>query len=236
MRRRQKEELKEFFAERGEELPGDLFEIDNDESDAEEESKDSEEYYDEDEDDAVELSYNGEERRLYVQGNSFLQMEICPEQFDSWEDTVRPYAAQLIAAGRKPESVVKSIYLVFENVIKLPSEADLSDFFYMIPNLPPQISPPAFMRDQKHAYCLPQRAMRGSYNTDLLYDSFGQYLMISFSFEPMGDFLEVKLKLTTHWTDAMHIDSALEQLDTMKTNLNAAFHSIIKDKARSLLE
>ncbi len=164
-------------------------------------------------------------------------MEISPEQFDSWGRHCQAlYAAQLINAARKSESLVDSIYLVFENVIKLPSEADLSDFFYMIPNLPPQISPPAFMRDQNMLITCRKEPMRGSYDTDLLYDSFGQYLMVSFSFEPMGDFLEVKLKLTTHWTDAMHIDSALEQLDAMKTNLNAAFHSIIKDKARMLLE
>ncbi len=71
MRRRQKEKFKEFFAEEGEESLADLFEFDDDESEAEDDSKDSEEYCDEDEDDAIELSYNGEERRLFIQGNFF---------------------------------------------------------------------------------------------------------------------------------------------------------------------
>ncbi len=203
---------------------------------ASEEGYDSDDDYDEDEEDMLELSFNDRERRLYIQGNTFVQMELNPEQFDSWEDTVRPYAQQIIDTCRKPETLVKDIYLCFENTIQLPPEVDLTEYFYMVPTLPPQITPPAFMRDQKHAYYLPQRAMRGSYDTDLLYDSFGQYLKISFSFEPNGEFLEVKLKLTTHWTDALHIDSAIEQLDTMKTNLNAAFHSIIRDKARMLFE
>ncbi len=201
-----------------------------------EEDYDADDDYDEDEEEMLELSYNDRERRLYIQGNTFVQMELNPEQFDAWEDTVRPYAEQIIDTCKKPKTLVTDIYLCFENIMQLPPEVDLTEYFYMVPTLPPQITPPTFMRDQKHAYYLPQRAMRGSYDTDLLYDSFGQYLMISFGFEPNGEFLEVKLKLTTHWTDALHIESALEQLDTMKTNLNAAFHSIIKDKTRLLFE
>jgi len=199
------------------------------------EDDEQEEWAYDNEDDQLNLMSEDEERRLYVQRN-FISMDIEPKKFDSWEDTVRPFAEKIVETCRPTKRVLDALYLSFENTILMPPGADLSEFFYMLPVLPPKIVPPAFMREQKHEYYLPQRAMSGHYTTDLLYDSFGQYLTLSFDFNPKEDYLEVKLRLSIHWQDQIYIDDVLERFDCMKTSLNAAFHSILKDRMIHIFE
>lgn len=76
----------------------------------------------------------------------------------------------------------------------------------------------------------------GNYTTDLIYDSFGQILRCQYEITPVDSGLKVMLGLQSQWHDTFVASEAMRILDDMKNNLYVAFHSLITDRTRSLIE
>lgn len=158
--------------------------------------------------------------------------------FESWEDSFKPYLSTVIDAYQaiQPTSQVEQAVLGFNNRLYLPAEIELSDYFHTLPAAPPNVVPPRFMRDNNLAYAFPARVMKGSYSTDLLYDSGSHFLRCSFELEPTQSGLQVDLDLELHWHRPFMIEAAISIFDGMKNNLYVAFHSLITDQTRALFQ
>lgn len=169
-------------------------------------------------------------------GAAFL---LCaPQQFESWEDSAKPILAAIIDAYKAidPAQLIQQAVLGFHNRMYLPAEIELLDYFHMLPNLPPNVVPPRYMRENNLAYAFPDRMMKGSYSTDLLYESGAHFLRCSFELEPAHQGLQVDLDLELHWHQPFVLNAAMSIFDGMKNNLYVAFHSLITDQTRRLFE
>jgi uncharacterized protein (TIGR04255 family) len=147
-------------------------------------------------------------------------------RFESWEDSFKPYLSTVIDAYQaiQPNAQVEQAVLGFNNRLYLPAEIELSDYFHTLPAAPPNVVPPRFMRDNNLAYAFPARVMKGSYSTDLLYDSGSHFLRCSFDLEPTHSGLQVDLDLELHWHRPFMIEAAMSIFHGMKNNVYVAFH------------
>ncbi|MBX9671042.1 MAG: hypothetical protein K2X93_25845, partial [Candidatus Obscuribacterales bacterium] len=161
-----------------------------------------------------------------------------PEHFEAWEETVNPYLIPMIefCSASEAFSLAQGASLNFGNVISLPREVNLTDFFHMLPSLPPKVVPPRLMREENLSYAFPSRVTRTSYTTDLLYDSNDQALRCSYEITTQGDSQRVELDLEAQWTSAFPVIHAEQVFNDLKNNLYIAFHSLITDRTRSLFE
>ncbi len=78
--------------------------------------------------------------------------------------------------------------------------------------------------------------MKGSYSTDLLYETGAQFLRTNCEIQPTDEGVEVQLSLEAHWREPFVIDKAMAVIDGLKNNLYVAFHSLITDRTRSLFQ
>ncbi len=186
--------------------------------------------------DLVFLSEN-EESSLLI---NFEKVSISsnPEHFEAWEETVNPYLLPMIdfCSSCEAFSLAQGATLNFGNVISLPREVDLTDFFHMLPSLPPKVVPPRLMREENLSYSFPSRVTRTSYTTDLLYDSNDQILRCAYEITTQGDSLRVELDLEAQWTSAFPVVHSEQVFNDLKNNLYIAFHSLITDRTRTLFE
>ncbi len=186
--------------------------------------------------DLVFLSDNEEQSLLL--NFSRASLSCNPSQFESWEDTVKPYLMPLIDVCKNCDSYLSSTgaSLQFGNVIDLPAEVDLSDYFHMLPSPPPLVVPPRLMREENLSYSFPTRMLRSAHRTDLAYDIPGQILTCCYQIHKTYDGYRVELDLESLWTNPFPVDDLPQVFDDLKNNLYMAFHSLITDRTRDLFE
>lgn len=187
-------------------------------------------------DELVFLSGN-EEHSLLLQFEK-LSLSSNPEVFESWEDSVKPYLTPMldVCTSSDDYSSPRGAMLHFGNVINLPIEADLYDYFHMLPMKPPQVVPPRLMREENLMYSFPNRMIRAAYRTDLLYDKQGQLLRCTYVIDATGGSSVVELDLEAHWAEPFSPDETQQVFNELKNNLYVAFHSLITDRTRAQFE
>jgi uncharacterized protein (TIGR04255 family) len=158
--------------------------------------------------------------------------------YETWEETFRPYAVDVVNACKATynQAKITKVAVLFSNLITLPAEVELTEYFHMLPNEPPRVIPPRFMREQNLSYSFPKRLIRANHSTDLMYDDDPRFLRCIYTIEPVGPSLEVRLDLESHWIQECTLDQVLELADGLKKNVYIAFHSLITDQTRALFE
>jgi len=182
------------------------------------------------------LSTNEEQSLLLNFGRASLSCN--PDRFESWEDSVKPYLVPLVEICKTSRAYKSPLgaTLQFGNVINLPAEVDLSDYFHMLPSRPPKVVPPLLMREENLTYTFPTRLMRSAQTSILMYESSKQLLRCSYEINLTGTGYKVELDLESQWAEPFPIDDLSQVFDDLKNNLYAAFHSLITDRTRDLFE
>jgi len=182
------------------------------------------------------LSRNEEQSLLMNFGRASLSCN--PSRFESWEDTVKPYLVPLIDVCKSSRAYTSPMgaTLQFGNLIILPPEVALSDYFHMLPSRPPKVVPPLLMREENLSYAFPTKLVRSGQTSILMFDSSKQLLRCSYEINLTSAGYKVELDLESQWTEPFAIGDLSQVFDDLKNNLYAAFHSLITDRTRDLFE
>jgi len=177
-------------------------------------------------------------RLLTEQGNLHL---ICKDRYRSWEETVRPYIVAVSDATKitNPGMQLSQIDLSFLNLIEMPAEVDLWDYFNMHLTLPAAPHAPQLMQEFDERYEFPREAKRTQLSADLYYsDSRFDYLTITQVFDRTPESSRVALNLEAHWSPpaVFALELVPEIADKLKQDIYSAFHGLITDKMRKLFE
>lgn len=163
-------------------------------------------------------------------------------QYETWEDTIKPHIENVIAGARATydQARICRAWLLFTNHFELPAEVELSDYFHMLPQLPPHVVPPRVMREQNIAYSFPKKMMQAYYTTDLCFNDVSRYIEVTYKIRPEERHLDVTLDLESQWCgyedEAATMADVTALADQLKQDVYVAFHSLLTDRTRELLE
>lgn len=182
------------------------------------------------------LSRSEEQSLLMNFGKASLSCN--PNRFESWEDSVKPYLVPLLDICNSSRAYTSPMgaTLQFGNLIILPPEVDLSDYFHMLPSRPPKVVPPLLMREENLSYTFPSKLMRSTQTSILMYETSRQLLRCSYEINLTNSGYKVELDLESQWTEPFKVADLPQVFENLKNNLYAAFHSLITDRTRDLFE
>ncbi len=188
---------------------------------------------------AEELMFlTGTEEQSLLMNFNRASLSCNPTRFESWEDSVKPYIVPLMEICKTSRAYKSPLgaTLQFGNLIILPSEVDLSDYFHMLPSRPPKVVPPLLMREENLSYEFPAKLMRSAQTSILMYEKSKQLLRCSYEINLTSAGYKVELDLESQWTEPFQIEDIYQVFGDLKNNLYAAFHSLITDRTRDLFE
>jgi uncharacterized protein (TIGR04255 family) len=160
------------------------------------------------------------------------------EPYDNWESFDEKFTL-VIKHCLSANSLARPQNLIcfFNNLIKIPSDLDLCDYFHVAPHEPPPVQVPQIIQELGGpAYEFPRILEHFKVWTKMRYENDGTCLLYCLQTQPGPVETEIMFDLECHWDRPLEMSEVSGAASKLKEHIYVAFHTLIADRTRRLFE